>query len=177
MIRPATIGTAVISDCGNYRYELRRVWDTKRPTLVTCMLNPSTADANKNDPTILRLIGFADRWRYGGIMVINLFTRRSSSPYNLRYVLSEDEHGVDGPSAMQFWERAFNICIETGQPMLAAWGADGRWMERGARFTDLAQERGISLTCLNKTMHGFPTHPLARGKYRISNDAHPRSFP
>ena len=63
-----------------YRYELRRVWDDGLPLLVVCMLNPSRADHQVNDPTILALIHFARLWGYGGILVVNLWAYRASSP-------------------------------------------------------------------------------------------------
>ncbi len=71
---------AVISACGTWRYELRRIWDDNLPLLVICMLNPSRADATINDPTVLNLIHFARLWGYGGILIVNLFAFRSSSP-------------------------------------------------------------------------------------------------
>lgn len=52
---------AVISDCGRYRYELGRRWDDG-PLLEFDMLNPSTANAERNDPTIVRCVGFAKSW-------------------------------------------------------------------------------------------------------------------
>ena len=52
---------AIISACGQYRYHLWRRWDELLPTMVWVMLNPSTADATEDDPTIRRCIGFAKR--------------------------------------------------------------------------------------------------------------------
>jgi hypothetical protein len=55
-------GTAVISDCGRYRYSLTRSWADGDNRVVFVMLNPSTADAEVDDPTIRRCIGFAKAW-------------------------------------------------------------------------------------------------------------------
>ena len=64
--------SADLSPCGNYRYSLRRLWDEKRPGVLWVMLNPSTADANADDPTVRRCMGYARSWGCGSIEVVNL---------------------------------------------------------------------------------------------------------
>lgn len=76
---------AVISECGTYRYQLWRIWNNELPKVLFIMLNPSTADANIDDPTIRRCINFAKNWGYGGLYVGNLFAYRSTSPKALIY--------------------------------------------------------------------------------------------
>ena len=44
---------AIISNSGLYRYELHREWDKKKGKVLFIMLNPSTADANKDDLTTI----------------------------------------------------------------------------------------------------------------------------
>jgi hypothetical protein len=75
--------SAVLSDCKKHRYSLTRVWDDNKPRVLFIMLNPSTADAEKDDPTIRRCIGFAKDWGYGGIYVVNLFSLRATNPKDL----------------------------------------------------------------------------------------------
>jgi hypothetical protein len=77
------IATAVISECGNYRYSLTRIWDHSKPKVMFIMLNPSTADANNDDPTIRRCICFAKSWGFGGLYVCNLFAFRATKPTDL----------------------------------------------------------------------------------------------
>src|SRR5271154_3410516 len=74
------ISTADISEDGLYRYWLTRTWDPTKPVLNWIMLNPSTADANKDDATIRRCMNFAKHWHYGGIAVYNLFAFRATDP-------------------------------------------------------------------------------------------------
>ena len=63
---------ATLSPCGRYRYRLTRRWGDGG-AVAFVMLNPSTADAEKDDPTIRRCIGFAREWRFGRLIVVNLF--------------------------------------------------------------------------------------------------------
>jgi len=71
---------AVISPCGEYRYRLWRRWNDLQPVMVWVMLNPSTADASQDDPTIRRCIGFAKREGFGSIDVLNVFALRATNP-------------------------------------------------------------------------------------------------
>ena len=63
-----------------YRYVLWRIWDDRKPTLTFICLNPSTANELRNDPTVNKIMGFAGRWGYGGIYLVNLFATVSSDP-------------------------------------------------------------------------------------------------
>ncbi len=47
-------GTAVLSADARYRYRLARDLNGGQDDVVFLMLNPSTADADANDPTITR---------------------------------------------------------------------------------------------------------------------------
>lgn len=77
---------ARLSPCGLYRYTLTRTWDATKPRACWIGLNPSTADASEDDPTIRRMCGFADAWKCGGIIVVNLFALRATDPKELRRV-------------------------------------------------------------------------------------------
>lgn len=75
---------ARFSRCGRYRWWLRRRWRDGAPTLLFLGLNPSSADGTRDDPTLRRLIGFADGWGYGAVEVMNLFSWISADPAALR---------------------------------------------------------------------------------------------
>lgn len=82
---PLVRRSAVVSDCGRYRYRLDRIWDTALPAVTFIMLNPSTADASNDDATIRRLAGtngFARRWGCGALIVVNLYAWRATTPVN-----------------------------------------------------------------------------------------------
>lgn len=78
---------ALLSPDGRYRYVLEREWDPEGSSVCWVMLNPSTADADVDDPTVRRCLRFTRRWAasdpelgIGRMTVVNLFARRSTSP-------------------------------------------------------------------------------------------------
>ena len=70
---------AYLSDCGRYRFSLQREWG-EGPSVAWLMLNPSTADAEQDDPTLRRIQDWAARWGYHGVVVVNVFPFRASKP-------------------------------------------------------------------------------------------------
>jgi hypothetical protein len=79
--------SAAISDCKQYRYELRRSWDSSKPAVLFIGLNPSTADGSTDDNTSRVCINYAKRWGYGSLLLGNLFAYRSKDQSALRRVL------------------------------------------------------------------------------------------
>lgn len=157
--------SAILSDCGKYRYVLSRWWDgasKKAQRVVFLMMNPSTADALTDDPTIRKCIGFAKRWGYGGINVINLFAYRSTDPQGLRGVFD-----LWGPDYFYYFEG-----VTAGAPsVVCAWGCeDVLKVPRLAHLRDeVLTKLRLSLTltsvdndvlCLGFTKGGTPRHPL-----------------
>jgi hypothetical protein len=153
------IKRAVISDDGRYRYQLSRIWDPAVESLVFVMLNPSTADAELDDPTIRRCMGFARRDGFGGIHVTNLYALRATNPKDLW--TAEDPVGPDNDAwlAEMFSEVAGN-----GRPIVAAWGANAK-PERVAQVMRMQYSEG--LVSFGVTKSGAPRHPLY-----LPGDAH-----
>lgn len=112
------------------------------------MLNPSTADAQRNDPTVRRCIGFSRAWGYGGLTAVNLFAFRATRPADL-------------------WRAADPVGRETDRHILAAtarcdlivvaWGAFPRAVERAAAVLGVLPRIPY---CLALTQDGHPRHPL-----------------
>lgn len=141
---------AELSEDGVYRYLLWRRWDKSLPRALFIMLNPSTADAEIDDPTIRRCMGFARAWGLGGIRVVNLYPFRATKPADLWR--APFPRGQGNLSAI---ERA----IDTDGISVAAWGAHGR--EAQVRETrNLFYELGEPLYALRLTLDGHPAHPL-----------------
>lgn len=141
--------SAVLSKCGLYRYRLDRRWGDG-PTCGFIMLNPSTADAELDDPTIRRCIGFAKREGCGGLMVANLFAFRATNPEDMA-----DAEDPDGPENQHF---LLNMAERVDGPLIAAWGA--HWMADDLPARWVRQAFGGRLVCLGKTKGGAPRHPL-----------------
>jgi len=141
---------AEISDCGRYRTRLWRRWDSRKGRVLVIMLNPSTADASQDDPTIRRCIRFAILWGYGGLEVKNLFSLRATDPGQLYLV--EDPIGP-GNHQLVAEKEAFDLII-------AAWGNHGRHLGRGAAVISDLSSRGLPLCHLGLTKLGEPRHPL-----------------
>lgn len=135
---------AYLSPCGMYRYVLTRSW-AEGSMVVWVMLNPSTADARVDDPTIRKVMGFSRRWGYAGCVVVNLFGLRATDPKALRE--AADPYGPENGHTVE--------SFTYGRPVIAAWG------DSGGKLTDEACERlpTLTLQCLGTTKAGNPRHP------------------
>jgi len=144
--------TAEISPCGRYRYVLTRTWDAALPVLVFCMLNPSTADASQDDPTIRRCIGFAKREDCGGIAVVNLFAWRATDPDKLP-ILDTDKAGPENAEHVARTVRGRRVVVAYG----AHFSAHPFVVQP---FLSMLRANAASVHCLGTTKSGAPRHPL-----------------
>lgn len=146
---------AWFSDDRKYRYSLWRVWDAKKPMLCYCMLNPSTADENENDPTVERCQRRAQALGYGGMFVVNIFAYRSTDPKKLKKV--RDPIGSYNDAKLM---DVFKEC----KTIICGWGKHGSLFDRGNYVLGLirygARKEPHALK-LNKD--GSPAHPLYIG--------------
>jgi len=150
--------SAIISECGLYRYELRRIWQPKTGSVCWVMLNPSTADANFDDPTIRRCMGYTARWGYGGIIVVNLFALRATDSKEL--YKSDDPVGPENDEYIMKANTEVRLTV-------AAWGNRGKYLRRD-------EHTMMILTFphyLDLTKNGSPWHPLY-----LKADLQPISF-
>jgi hypothetical protein len=162
-------GEAVFSDDHAYRYQLTRTWDTILPTICWDMLNPSKASAMINDPTLLRVVKFSQRWGYGRCILINAFAYCASDPRELR--TADDPIGPD-------WVNWFYAALDASSTVMAAWGNNvptryGAHIYRMKRIL----WHYPNIYCLGRTKSGEPIHPLARGKCRVPDERLPVRFP
>lgn len=142
--------SATISTCGRFRYTLERSVSVLGNGLVMwVMLNPSTADAMLNDPTIVRVIRFSERLGFARAAVVNLFALRATDPRHLRLV--GDPVGPENDAHIQRVAGEANLII-------LGYGADPIATERAAQVCTLLA--GRKLFCLGKTKAGAPRHPL-----------------
>lgn len=149
-------GSAVLSPCGRYRYSLTREWrEEPTPRMTFIMHNPSTADADYDDPTIRRCIGFATRLGYGSIRVVNLFAFRATDPEELSRLDCGEAVGPEN-------DRYLLEAISCAGQKVAAWGAISTEdaVSRARSVATVCRIGGHQLWCLGKTKHGRPRHPL-----------------
>jgi len=141
---------ATFDPTGLYRYSLWRVWNPAGIRVVFIMLNPSTADAGRNDPTIRRCLKFAQQWGYGALEVVNLFAYRTSSPIALRHI--ENPVGIENDCSVL-------EAVLRSDCTVVAWGNGGSFQGRDRIVLDLLAQQP-ALYCLGITRLGQPRHPL-----------------
>lgn len=167
-------GTAEISDCGRYRYRLTR---GTKPFVSWLMLNPSTADAREDDPTIRRCVRFAMDWGYKGIYVVNIYPYRTSSPAECR--MMDEYGGVDDALAIGFNLPYISDASAASALRMVAFGANV-WSDSMVSHVIRRYAQGGTsrrpLFCLGTTQRGWPVHPMARGRHRVPSDRIPQPW-
>ena len=168
---------ADFSDCRKYRYTLWRTWNIDKPKIMFLGLNPSTADEQANDLTLVRVLNFSNSWGYGSLVVINLFARISTSPRLLKS--SSNPIGLfnnfELKTNIKDWSEN-EFC-----DLWLGWGVNGSFMKRDRNilkdikkysekkmqnFTKAQMPLAIGLT-----KAGHPRHPLY-----MANSSYLRTF-
>lgn len=144
--------SARISPCGKYRTELKRVWERRLGLVNFIMLNPSTADAENDDPTIRKCIKYAKSWGYGGIVITNLFDYRSPSPKELK----KEPFPMSGGGCDYILMKT----AKASELAVCAWGNHGDHMRRDRTVTLDLKANGIECFALKINDTGQPAHPL-----------------
>lgn len=136
---------AEFSKCGKHRLSLWRIWDREKAFIAFIGLNPSTANASSDDPTIRRVTSIAKELGYGGIYMLNLFTYISTDPKKLNV------YEGNLPESNTCMIEATNKC----STVIFAWGnfkVFGRDIEVGKMY------KYAKALHINK--NGSPKHPL-----------------
>lgn len=140
---------ATMSECGKFRYRLWRKWGEGSP-LLFIMLNPSTADAEVDDPTIRRCLKFAQAHAFGELEVVNLFAYRATDPQDLKR--AGYPVGPDNDAYIEAAADAAAVCV--------AWGSHAAGLERPDMVLQQLRALGVKPQCLRITRGGYPQHPL-----------------
>lgn len=149
--RAYAAAAAVLSADGRYRYRLTRAWAGGAGRVAFVGLNPSTADASRDDPTARRMVGFARSWGFARLDVVNVCALRARDPAALR----EASH-PDGPENTAWVAR---VAARAGL-VVAAWGSAGGWPGLAARIAALLPLLPPQVHVLGLTRAGHPRHPL-----------------
>lgn len=155
---------------GPLRYLLTRQWSEDGRWIVWCLLNPSTADAEKNDPTLHRMMAFSRGWGFCGLRVVNLFAHMSPSPDEL--LRCAEPVGRDNDE----W---IATALRDASLVVVGWGdakAVRKWPKRVDHVLGFIHKTGSQPMHLGLTKSGAPKHPLARGLHRIPDDVVPQPF-
>lgn len=173
------IRSADLSRCETYRWTLTRTWSSEGGHVCFIGLNPSTADALVDDPTVRRWTHFARAWGYGGFTAVNLYPFRSSAPAECRAWSNWQENGPDwhARDALQY-RNLPTIVLEAKAASLvvACWGAgawDRLWVDHVIEEIQSGEEPWPGLYCFGLSDGGHPKHPMARGLHRIPDHAQP----
>jgi hypothetical protein len=146
---------AVLSACRSYRYRLDRWWSDEGGCVAWVMLNPSTADATMDDPTIRKCIGFSKHWGYGRLIVVNLFALRSTDPAAL--AKHADAVGIHN-------DQHITQALEVADEVIVAWGCQQHMSTEmlNRRPLQLAKmlPLDVEVNCLGYRKDGAPRHPL-----------------
>ncbi len=160
---------ASFSDCGFYRWSLKRTICLGAKTIIFIGLNPSKADAFQDDATLKRILDFCKSWGYGIVVVINLFALISSAPSLLSK--SADPIGELNDNQLIFYVKKWSE--DPHLDLWFGWGAKGGWKRR-----DLAVI-GLLKTYLTKRAEHFPDAPgpMALGLTSGGYPLHPLYIP
>jgi len=129
-----------------YRYSLWRLWDETLPQILFIGLNPSTANATKDDRTVSRCVNLAKQWGYGGISIGNLFAYQSENPEEM---MNHSE--PIGPENDKWLKRL----ADDSDLIVAMWGDGGLHMNRAETVLRMFPD----LYCIATTQAGQPRHP------------------
>ena len=153
--------SAIISDCGKYRYYLER--DVCLPfdgskTFAYFGINPSTADATFDDATVRKWRGFTVRNGGHRFIVGNVFSYRAT---NVRELATAQF--VRGPDHDHFMSEI----IERADILVPCWGASGKIPQTLRHMIDdtltLLITSGKPVHHFGITKSGDPKHPLMLG--------------
>jgi hypothetical protein len=186
-LHTVTARGADLSRCGTYRWSLARGWSNPHNrggggTVAWLMLNPSTADAYQDDPTIVRCMKFSASWGYSGITVVNLFPFRSSSPAACRKWLEPflkdygDDRWYIRDALAQNATKVRQVASEALLHVVACGTNVIDEITYGQMLEEFQGNCCLDLYCLGLSSGGYPLHPMARGRARIPDDREPKRF-
>lgn len=141
------IRSAEFSECGKYRYLLKRVWNDQDPFALCIGLNPSRANHERNDTTI-NILTDTLRWHeYGGFYMANLYALITPHPKELFSV----------PDAIKDNDKWIDLAAGQVRDIIFCWGAFKGIEYRAKKM----KERFPKALCFGRSANGSPWHPRA----------------
>lgn len=151
---------AVISACTSYRYQLERAFKTSaRPAdrryIAFFGINPSTADASREDATTRKWAYFTAREGFDGYLAGNVFAFRSKDVSDLKH--------VDNPVGRHN-DTHIDAMISRAEILVPCWGDQAKVPKDLRPHIDALMEKllasGKPVMTLGLTAAGHPKHPL-----------------
>lgn len=151
--------------CPGHRFVLRRAWSSG-PSILWWGFNPSYADGARDDPSVLRMIGFSFRWGFGSMALVNWHSFVTPDPAKLRaWIAVNPARSSNNHRLVREELRKHEVCV-------AAWGNLIKEDELDrAMFQMFGFDPQSAWRCIGTTRSGAPTHPLARGRSRVPDSA------
>lgn len=152
-----TGASANISECGTYRYRLKRAVSVALgPKVIAYFgINPSTADASIDDATIRKLKVFTAKAGGASLIVGNVFALRATNVSELGIAI--DPRGPHNDA----W---LNAIIREADVLVPMWGNTSkvpvRLRGQFNHVTAMLRESNKPLLTFGLTKHGHPGHPL-----------------
>lgn len=151
ILETGKLGDAIWSKDKKYRYRLRRPLAGTGPVVAVCMQNPSKAGPDDNDPTVARVVGFANRLNASMAIVVNMGAGVATDPAD--FLKLEDPVGPRNLDLLR--DSALGVDV-----YVAAWGALNPRLRRLFRLSLGVVKQFSGLKCWGKTKAGDPRHPL-----------------
>jgi hypothetical protein len=148
---PYLANDALVSDCGTWRYWLSRRLSMGERAIAFVGLNPSTADAVQDDPTIRREVDYARRWGFDWYFKANLYAYRSTNPDVLKTLTEPESIGPENAEALAW-------VTQKAELVICAWGS-----EPLTPAAECVAKRLMGLSharYLKRNQDGMPAHPL-----------------
>lgn len=153
-----SMSRADISRCGKYRWRLDRPINLpldQRTHALLIGVNPSDADATKNDATIRKDLGFARRLGWSHITKGNLLGYRATKVSEIAQV--DDPVGCENDKYLVHMMQEVDLVV-------ACWGPPEklpkRFRNEWRKVVGMAHELRKPLYCLGVTKGGHPRHTL-----------------
>ncbi len=106
---------AVFNDERTHRYMWKRVWSKDKPMVAVLMLNPCLSDNIVTDTTTALVVNNIARLeKYGGVMIVNLFSKLTTK-LNFRWNSDEELNDTENDA---YIKKAVEECDMT----VLAWG-------------------------------------------------------
>ena len=155
LIDPLVVDRTRFNADRSHRFTLFRRWPGGDPDnpLVVIGMNPSGADEAAGDRTVNKCCGYARRWGFGGLYMLNAMSVRLTNSTDLASIpcvnLPENDR----------WIRSI---VRDASLVVVAWGNPGGVFERGAAVETILRDECLAsaVRCFGKNRNGSPVHPL-----------------